>query len=81
MLSFTDADRFSIGNKYVPSSYHYIGIRNYKDILTSSDFRSVAEFSVIWTFVNVFFHFTIGLGLARDAEPADAVPRAFTGCC
>ena len=39
MLSFTDADRFSIGNKYVPSSYHYIGIRNYKDILTSSDFR------------------------------------------
>ena len=64
MLSFTDADRFSIGNKYVPSSYHYIGFRNYKDILSSSDFRRVAEFSVIWTFVNVFFHFTIGLVLA-----------------
>src|SRR5262249_54450206 len=64
MLSFTDADRFSIGNKYVPSSYHYIGIRNYREILGGSDFRSVAEFSVIWTFVNVFFHFTIGLGLA-----------------
>ena len=64
MLSFTDADRFSLGNKYIPSSYHYIGIRNYKDILTGSDFRQVAEFSVIWTFVNVFFHFTIGLGLA-----------------
>ena len=42
MLSFTDADRFSIGNKYVPSSYHYVGIRNYKSILTGSDFRSVA---------------------------------------
>ena len=64
MLSFTDADRFSIGNKYVPSSYHYIGIQNYKDILSSSDFRRVAEFSLIWTFVNVFFHFTIGLVLA-----------------
>jgi arabinogalactan oligomer/maltooligosaccharide transport system permease protein len=64
MLSFTDADRFSIGNKFVPATYHYIGLRNYKDILTSSDFRRVAEFSVIWTFVNVFFHFTIGLGLA-----------------
>jgi arabinogalactan oligomer / maltooligosaccharide transport system permease protein len=64
MLSFTDADRFSIGNKYVPATYHYIGIRNYKNILSSSDFRRVAEFSVIWTFVNVFFHFTIGLALA-----------------
>ena len=64
MLSFTDADRFTIGNKYVPSTYHYIGLRNYKDILTSSDFRRVAEFSLIWTFVNVFFHFTIGLILA-----------------
>ncbi len=64
MLSFTDADRFSIGNKYVPSSYAYVGLKNYKDILTSEDFRSVAEFSVIWTFVCVFFHFTIGLALA-----------------
>ena len=53
-----------IGNKYVPSSYDYIGLSNYKDILTSSEFRRVAEFSVIWTFVNVFFHFTIGLVLA-----------------
>ena len=64
MLSFTDADRFTLGNKYVPSAYHYIGLRNYKDILTSSEFRRVAEFSLIWTFVNVFFHFTIGLVLA-----------------
>ena len=64
MLSFTDADRFTLGNKYIPSSYHYIGVRNYKDIVTSSDFRNVAEWTAIWTFVNVFFHFTIGLGLA-----------------
>ena len=64
MLSFTDADRFSIGNQYVSSTYNYIGVRNYKNILSSSDFRRVAEFSVIWTLVNVFFHFTIGLGLA-----------------
>ena len=64
MLSFTNADRFSIGNKYVPSTYDYIGLDNYKSILSSSDFRRVAEFSLIWTFVNVFFHFTIGLGLA-----------------
>jgi arabinogalactan oligomer/maltooligosaccharide transport system permease protein len=64
LFSFTDADRFSIGNKYIPSSYHYIGVRNYKDILTSGDFRRVAAFTAIWTFVNVFFHFTLGLMLA-----------------
>jgi arabinogalactan oligomer / maltooligosaccharide transport system permease protein len=64
MLSFTDADRFSIGNKFVPSSYHYVGVRNYRDILTSGDFRRVAAFTAIWTFVNVFFHFTLGLILA-----------------
>ena len=64
MLSFTNADRFTLGNKFIPSTYHYIGIRNYTDILTSSEFRRVALFTVIWTFVNVFFHFTIGLVLA-----------------
>ena len=75
MLSFTDADRFTLGNKYVPSAYDYVGLRNYKDILTSSDFRRVAEFSLIWTFVNVFFHFTIGLVLAVTLNRADPVPR------
>jgi len=64
MLSFTNADRFSIGNQFAPSTYSYVGFDNYKNILSSSDFRRVAEFSLIWTFVNVFFHFTIGLVLA-----------------
>jgi arabinogalactan oligomer/maltooligosaccharide transport system permease protein len=64
MLSFTNADRFSIGNKYTPATYAYVGFKNYKDILTGDDFRNVAIFSLIWTFVNVFFHFTLGLVLA-----------------
>jgi arabinogalactan oligomer/maltooligosaccharide transport system permease protein len=64
LFSFTDADRFNIGNKFIPSTYHYIGVRNFKDILRSSDFRSVLGFTAVWTFVNVFFHFTIGLALA-----------------
>jgi arabinogalactan oligomer/maltooligosaccharide transport system permease protein len=64
LLSFTDADRFSIGSKFVPSSYHYIGVDNYTDVLTSSEFRRVAGFTFVWTFVNVFFHFTLGLILA-----------------
>jgi arabinogalactan oligomer/maltooligosaccharide transport system permease protein len=64
LFSFTDADRFNIGNTFLPSSYHYIGVKNYSTIFHSSEFRTVATFTVIWTFVNVFFHFTIGLVLA-----------------
>jgi arabinogalactan oligomer/maltooligosaccharide transport system permease protein len=64
LFSFTNADAYNIGNKFVPSSYDYIGVQNYRDILTSGEFRSVAGFTAIWTFVNVFFHFTIGLALA-----------------
>lgn len=64
LLSFTDADRFNIGNQFIPSSYHYIGVDNYGDILRSGEFRQVAGFTALWTFVNVFFHFTIGLALA-----------------
>jgi arabinogalactan oligomer / maltooligosaccharide transport system permease protein len=64
LFSFTDANRFNLGNKYIPSSYHYIGVKNYTDIFRSSEFRTVAAWTAIWTFVNVFFHVTIGLGLA-----------------
>jgi ABC-type sugar transport system permease subunit len=64
LFGFTDANAFNIGNRYIPSSYHYIGIRNFREILGSSQFRSVLGFTAVWTFVNVFFHFTIGLALA-----------------
>ena len=76
LYSFTDADRFSFSgkgrfdpaaNKFVGGSYHYIGFVNYKDILWgqySGEFRQVVLWTAIWTFVNVFFHFTLGLGLA-----------------
>ena len=63
-LSFTNADRFNIGNQFIPASYHTIGVDNYKDVLTSAEFRRVAAFTAIWTFSCVFFHFTIGLALA-----------------
>ena len=77
MLSFTDADRFSIGNKYIPSSYNYIGLRNYKDILSSSDFRRVAEFSVIWTFVvaNAIALVILELRAHRHGWPSVIGPR------
>lgn len=63
-LSLTDADRYSLGNANVPSSYEYVGFDNYSDILTSGEFRRVLGFTAIWTFVNVTLQFLIGLGLA-----------------
>jgi len=63
-LSFTNADELNFGGKDIPSTYEWIGIDNYKTVFTSPELKSVAWFTVIWTFVNVFFHFTIGLGLA-----------------
>lgn len=71
--SFTNADRTSFGgkgrfdpvaNKFVGGGYDYVGFRNYHDVLVSSEFRQVLLWTAIWTFVNVFFHFTLGLGLA-----------------
>lgn len=64
LLSFTNADRYTIGNVNVPSRYSYIGIDNYVNILQSQEFRTVFGWTLIWTFVNVLFHFTFGLGLA-----------------
>lgn len=63
-LSFTNADELNFGGKDIPSTYEWIGLDNYKTIFTSAEFKSVAWFTVIWTFVNVFFHFTLGLVLA-----------------
>jgi arabinogalactan oligomer / maltooligosaccharide transport system permease protein len=63
-LSFTNADQFTIGGKDIPATYTRVGLDNYETILKSAEFKSVAWFTVVWTFVNVFFHFTVGLALA-----------------
>lgn len=63
-LSFTNADQFNFGGKDIPATYEWIGIENYKTIFRSAEFKEVAGFTVVWTFVNVFFHFTLGLVLA-----------------
>ena len=63
-LSFTNADQFNLGGKDLPSSYSWIGIDNYRTIFESAEFKSVGWFTVIWTFVGVFLHVTLGLVLA-----------------
>ena len=40
------------------------GSRTTRHLDDDPNFRNVLEFTGVWTFVNVFFHFTIGLGLA-----------------
>jgi arabinogalactan oligomer/maltooligosaccharide transport system permease protein len=64
LLSFTNADQYTIGNKYVPATYQYTGVDNYTNIFHSGAFQQVAGFTALWTFANVFFHFSIGLALA-----------------
>ncbi len=63
-LSFTNADQYNALNPLQPSTYKWIGLENYSNILRSQEFRDVLGFTFVWTFVNVFFHFTIGLALA-----------------
>lgn len=63
-FSFTNADRYTIGGQDIPSSYAYTGLENYEALDDDPNFWSVLSFTGVWTFVNVFFHFTIGLALA-----------------
>ncbi|MGV3523200.1 MAG: carbohydrate ABC transporter permease [Candidatus Sericytochromatia bacterium] len=42
----------------------FVGLENYEKVFASSDFWKVFGQTLIWTFVNVFFHFALGLGLA-----------------
>ncbi|SFJ14885.1 carbohydrate ABC transporter permease [Thermoflavimicrobium dichotomicum] len=67
--SFTNMNQYNMGSKFIDPSYEWVGLKNYKELFRSfiapkSVFRDVLIQTLIWTFVNVFFHFTIGLGLA-----------------
>lgn len=66
-FSFTNMDQYNMGNAFIKSSYEFIGLQNYLNLFSGSgfaEFWGVFKQSLIWTFVNVFFHFAIGLGLA-----------------
>lgn len=62
--SFTDLNRSNAATVFRPGSESFIGIGNYTTILASEEFRGRLMWTVVWTAVNVLFHFTIGLGLA-----------------
>lgn len=54
----------TITTEVQPATKHFNGIDNYKEVFVSNDFWTVFGQTLIWTFVNVFFHFVLGLGLA-----------------
>jgi arabinogalactan oligomer/maltooligosaccharide transport system permease protein len=65
LSSFTDLDRSNAATVFRPeSTEQWVGLESYVNILTSEAFRQTFIWTVVWTAVNVFFHFTIGLGLA-----------------
>ena len=46
------------------STEQFVGLDNYVNVLTSAAFRETLTWTIVWTGVNVFLHFVIGLGLA-----------------
>jgi hypothetical protein len=69
-LSLTDANEANIGRdigvNHIPSTYTFVGLKNYIDVLSGNDgtFYGRLVWTLEWTAVGVFFHYTIGLGLA-----------------
>ena len=79
-LSFTDASEKNvakvIGGREIPATYDIVGLKNYIDVLTSGTFWTIFARTIVWTVVNVFFHFTLGMILALVHQPPDQGPRA-----
>jgi arabinogalactan oligomer/maltooligosaccharide transport system permease protein len=67
-LSLTDATEANLGRtigmNHIPSTYGFVGVQNYLDILGSAEFLSRLAWTVTWTVVCVALHYGIGLGLA-----------------
>lgn len=69
-LSLTDANEANIGRdigvNHIPATYRFLGLDNYWHILSGQEgnFYPRLGWTLIWTASCVFFHYTIGLGLA-----------------
>ncbi|TDC00250.1 sugar ABC transporter permease [Nonomuraea longispora] len=67
-LSLTDATEANMGRtigvNVIPSTYEFVGLDNYLQILTSGLFWDKVLWTVTWTVACVGLHYGIGLGLA-----------------
>ncbi|GAA2928396.1 sugar ABC transporter permease [Streptomyces enissocaesilis] len=68
-LSLTDADERnvarSIGVNHLPATYEFVGLDNYADALTGSQFLDTLGWTLVWTVSCVSITFLLGLGLAN----------------
>jgi arabinogalactan oligomer/maltooligosaccharide transport system permease protein len=62
--TLTDIDRRNIGSIFKEPSWVFVGLENYVTALSNPLFQQAFWWTIVWTVVNVFFHFTIGLLLA-----------------
>jgi arabinogalactan oligomer / maltooligosaccharide transport system permease protein len=69
-LTFTDATSLNVGRtigvNHIPDSFHWVGFRNYVDMLTGPDNQFWPHFgwTVAWTVLCVVITYGLGLGLA-----------------
>ncbi|WP_405853235.1 sugar ABC transporter permease [Streptomyces sp. NBC_00090] len=68
-LSLTDANERnvarSIGVNEIPATYEFVGLDNYADALTGSQFLSTLGWTLVWTVSCVSLTFALGLALAN----------------
>ncbi|MEU2503702.1 sugar ABC transporter permease [Streptomyces sp. NPDC007863] len=68
-LSFTDANERNvartIGVNEIPATYEFIGLDNYTDAITGSQFLGTLGWTVVWTVSCVALTFVLGLALAN----------------
>ncbi|MDR7303810.1 carbohydrate ABC transporter permease [Haloactinomyces albus] len=69
-FTFTDINANNIGNPVLDreASYEFVGLRNYLNVLSGDAsygaFWATLARTLVWTFVCVFLHYTVGLVLA-----------------
>ncbi|MDT0494079.1 MULTISPECIES: sugar ABC transporter permease [Streptomyces] len=68
-LSMTDADERnvarSIGVNELPATYEFVGVDNYVDALTGSQFLGTLGWTLVWTVACVSITFAFGMALAN----------------
>lgn len=60
-LSFTN-------KSLVTPGYSFVGFKNYRELLTSSEFWSILKITLIYVVITIFFQLTVGLFLALITE-------------
>ncbi|MFE6227740.1 carbohydrate ABC transporter permease [Streptomyces sp. NPDC057854] len=68
-LSFTDANERNvartIGVNEIPATYEFVGLDNYTDAITGSQFLATLGWTIVWTVSCVALTFALGLALAN----------------